>query len=200
MGTSTVYPNGQVLVSNALTPSEINELIQSLTCGMIGINPPDPSQVRVDWQTQGQPFQNNQTDVCYILCVPFDVEYSRIRDVLLTQTGETLTENWGYTRGWRIAWTLYGPNSTDRARMIWSAMFMEYFTDQLSLSNLYPVSDFKEPTRTPENFNAQWWERADFEVVMYEAITETINDGIVTNVEINIEGQSGQLAQFTVEQ
>lgn len=203
MGTQTPYPNGQVLISNALTVSAINILIQNLTCGMIGINPPDPSLVRVDWPTEGQPFEDVSTDICYISCIPQDVDYSKIRDKQITQTGSgdaaVLTENWGYTRGWRIAWHLYGPNAADRARMIWSAMFMDYFTDQLSLSNLFPVSDFREPQRTPENSNAQWWESVFFDVTMYEAITETINDGIATSVEITVEGNSGQLAQFTVD-
>lgn len=202
MGTVTQYPNGQTLVSNALTISAINDLIQSITCGMLGIDPVDPEQVRCDWQIQGQPFQDPTEDICYILCTPRDGPYSKIRDMQMTQSGSganlTLTENWGYTRIWRIRWTFYGPNGVDRARMVWSAMFMEYFTDRLSLSNLFPVSEFEEPVRVPEEFNAQWWDRSDFEVEIYEAITETINDGVVTNVQIDVENDSGQVAQFTV--
>ena len=202
MGTSTTYPNGQTLVSDALTKDQINALIQTLTCGMLGINPPDPFQVRVDWPIEGQPAQNNQTDVCYIRCTTKDNPYSRIRDRVLTQAGTgksaVLTENWFYTRVWQIAWTFYGPNSTDRARMVWDAMFMDYFADELAAENLFPVPDMPEPIRVPENFNAQWWERADFEVEMYEGISETINDGIATSVQVTVEGDQGQLAQFTV--
>ena len=53
MPTSTSYPNGQVLVSTALTVDQINKIIQPLTCGMIGVNPADFSVVRVDWQSEG---------------------------------------------------------------------------------------------------------------------------------------------------
>lgn len=63
---------------------------------------------------------------------------------------------------------------------------MDYFNDQLNLNNLFPVSDPAEPTRTPENFNAQWWERADFSIEMYENVTETVEDGKVTSVEIKV--------------
>jgi hypothetical protein len=201
MGTSTPYPNGQVLISDALTVSQINDIIQTLTCGMIGINPPDPSQVRVDWQTQGQPYKNVGTDVCFIACTLKPNPYTQVRDVQLTQTGSgddvVLSENWGYTRVWRIAWVFNGPNATDRARQVWSAMFMEYFTDQLSQYSLFPVPDMQEPLRVPFESNAQWWEEAHFEVEMYEAVTETINDGIATSVEISVEGNSGLLAEVT---
>ena len=188
MPTTTPYPNGQALVSSALTPTQMNDIIQLLTCGMIGVNPPDPAQVRVDWQSEGQPFiARPGQDVCFISCVPFDVDYSKVRDRTFTNTNPTVTENWNYTRGWKVAWALYGPNSTDRARMIHSAVvFMDYFSDALSLSNLYPVSDPPQPTRMPEEFNAQWYERADFHVIMYEAITETIQDAVVTSVAVAV--------------
>ena len=198
--TTTLYPSGQSLVSSALTPSQMNALIQTLTCGMVGINPPDFSQVRVDWPTQGQPFANVSTDVTYFSCVPKDVEYSRIRDRTFVQTSNPtiLTEVWTYTKGWRVSWVFYGPNSSDRARQVKSAMFMDYFNDQLSLSNLYPLPDPPEVVRIPQLINAEWWERADFYIDMYEAVTETITDGIVTSVEVKLEDNDGLVADFTV--
>lgn len=165
---------------------QINVIIQPLVCGMLGINPPNLSLVRVDWQTQGQPFvPTPQQDVCFISCVPENVDYRLVRDRVFTGTGP-VTENWNYTRGWRVGFVLYGPSSTDNARAIHSAFFMDYFNDQLSLGNLYPVSDFAEPTRIPEEINAQWYERADFHVVMYEAVTESIEDAVVASLEIKV--------------
>ena len=184
MSTSTPYPNGQVLVSSALTIQQINAIVQPLTCGMLGINPPNFAAVRIDWPTQGQPFIDlPNKDVCFISCVPENVDYAKVRDQSFSGTG-TVTETWVYTRGWRIAWTLYGPNSTDCARQIYSAViFMDYFSNALSLVNLYPVAEAAEPTRIPEQFNAEWWERADFHITAYEQITETIQDTAVTSVE-----------------
>ena len=85
--------------------------------------------------------------------------------------------------------------------MLHSAFFMDFFNDQLSLQNLYPVSDFAEPTRTPEQTNAQWFERADFHVIMYEQVTETINDGVVTSVEVKVYDGSDDdpVADITIE-
>ena len=206
VSTATILPNGQTLTSTALTPKVINALMLQLTCGMLGINPPDYSQVRDAWQTQGQPFQDVNTDICYVACVPENVDYRLVRDRTYTTIPaggglpERVQETWTYTRGWRVTWTLYGPNSTDRARMVHSALFMDYFNDQLNLSSLFPVSDPPEIIRMPENMNAQWFERAEFHVIMYENVTETIIDGIVTSVEVKVydASPSDPVADFTV--
>lgn len=197
--TTTTYPNGQQLVSSALTVAAINAILLPLTCGMIGINPPDFSLVRINWQVQGQPFEDEPDNVCYLSCVPTDVQYSKIRDRSTSQSDPGVTETWTYTKGWRISWIFYGPNAEDRARMVKSAMFIDYFTDRLNLANLFPVSDFPEVTRIPEKINAQWWERADFHVDMYEGVTETILYGPVTSIEVKLADNSGPLADFTQE-
>jgi hypothetical protein len=202
MPTTTTYPNGQQLISSALTQVQITKIMQTLTCGAIGINPPNFAAVRTEWPVQGQPFtQLPSQDACYVACVPTDSDYSRVRDTALSQTGKVLTQTWEYTRNWRVSWVFYGPNSTDNARAVNSAfVFVDFFADSLSLQNLFPVSDPPEPTRMPENFNAQWWERADFHVDIYEQITETINPGIATSVEIKILDVGGQVADITVQQ
>jgi len=202
MPTTTNYPNGQQLISTALTQTQITNLIQTLTCGMIGVVPPDFSKVRTEWPTQGQPFtQLPSQDACFVMCVPSDSDYSRVRDTALSLANGKLTQTWQYTRNWRVSWVFYGPNSTDNARAVNSAViFMDFFASLLNLQNLYPVSDPPEPTRTPETWNAQWWDRTDFHVDMYEQITETIQPGVVTSVEIRVQHQSGQVADITVQQ
>jgi hypothetical protein len=209
VGQTITYPNGQTLTSSALTPAQINVIIQSLTCGMIGIpipvNPGDTgyAAVRVSWQQQGEPFQDANDDVCYILCTPQNVDYSRIRDRIVAGLGtcpSPLLETWLYTKGWNITWHFYGPNSEDRARAVRSAMFMDYANDQLSLSSLFPVNEPPEVVRLPQEINGQWFEYAEFHIDMYEQVTETVNDGVVTIVEVKVyEGtHTGPVADFTV--
>jgi hypothetical protein len=197
VSTSTSYPNGQVLVSSALTVDAVNKIMQPLTCGMIGLPLPTTgipagyARVRIDWPQEGQPFTATPAqDGCFLACVLQDEPYSRVRNKTITGTGaedDPITETWTYTRAWRVAWTAYGPNAFDNMRAVHSAVvFMDYFADALSLLNLFPVSDPPEPVYAPENFNAQWWPRADFHVIMYENVTETIEDGKVTSVEIKV--------------
>lgn len=201
MTTSTTFPNGQVLQSSAYTPSQLNIFLQALTCGMLGVISVDPARVRVSWQEEGQPFENAKQDVCYLACVPEDVGYSRVRDREYSGAGP-VTETWTYTKGWRITWNAYGPTSEDNMRVIRSCMFLDYWNDQLNLGNLYPVNDPPEVVRLPELINGQWFERADFHIDMYEKVTETIQDTIVTSVEIKIYDGDPEdpVADFTVPQ
>ena len=187
MGTTTLYPGGQSLSSTALAPADINKVMLDVTCGMLGIVPPDYSQVRDVWQTQGQPFQDVNRDVCYVACVPENVDYRLVRNMAYGGVAAVATQSWQYTRGWRVTWTFYGPNATDRARMAHSALFIDYFTDQLAAANLFPLPDPPEPVRVPEVINAQWFERADFHCIMYENVTETLNNvGAATSVEVKV--------------
>lgn len=199
MTTATNYPNGQVLKSSAFTQSAMDKLMQSVTCQMLGIPAPGTDLVRVDWQTQGQPFQNVGSDVCYLACITEDEPYSRVRNRSYTENDGSLIENWQYTRNWRIAWKAYGPNSTDRIRAIHSAMFLDYFNDLLNTSNLFPVSDMPEPVRIPEEINKQWFQRSDFHIDMYENVLETIQFNPVISVEVKISDAVGQRADITVQ-
>jgi hypothetical protein len=200
MSTSTTYPNGQTLVSSALTQQQINILLQQLTCGMLGINPVDPMQVRVDWQPVGQPdVTRPSVDICYISCVTAASEYGVIaRDRMFTGNGP-VTENWNYTRDWLISWDLYGPNCVDRGRQIHSALFMDYFSDQFELSNLYSVNSTPEVVRIPVEHNLQWFDHTHFHCDFYEAVVETIQDSIATSVEVKLNTDAGLAADFTVE-
>lgn len=188
MPTTTMYPNGQTLTSSALTIIEINIFIQALTCGMLGIIPVDVAKVRVDWQIEGQPdVDTAKKDMCFITCVPQDVEYSRVRDRDWTgdNTGAVI-ETWTYTRGWRISWSTYGPNNFDRARQIHSALFQDYFNDQFATKQLYPVLDPAEPVRLPIEHNAQWYDASSFYCIFYEQVTETIQTPSVQSLEIKV--------------
>jgi hypothetical protein len=206
--TSTVYPNGWTLASSALTVPQITQLFQTLTCGMLGIVPVNYALVKIEWPVQGQPFtQSPSQNCCYLNCVPHDVEYNRVRDMWETGTVEQIVQNWEYTRGWRVNWVFYGPASVDQARQVWDATFLDWVYDQLSLSSLYFVNDPAEPVRMPEEFNAQWWERSDFNIVLYEQVNATLtppSGGAVKSVEVMVYDAdvnvSTPVADFTVEQ
>ena len=199
MGASINYPDGSTLTSSALTIAQINAIIQPATLGMLGMGGDSTSAaVRIEWPTQGAPFQQVGDDVCYIRCVTRDDPYNRIRDrANLAAEDPNLEEQWNYTRAWEIHWTLYGPNSTDNARAIRSALYQDYFTDSLSESQLFPISSYEEPIRAPELIDGQWFERVDFGAEMYEFVTETILRQTVVSVETILEGNAGELADFT---
>lgn len=201
MGEPVTYPDGSTLTSSALTIAQINGILQPLTMGMLGIAAdPASSRVRVEWPALGAPFQETTDDVCYIACTIKDDPYNKIRDRFNGEdVGEDLAEQWNYTRIWKIHWTAYGPNSEDSLRALRSALYQDYFTEALSNSQLFPMSDISDVVRLPELTNAQWFERADVECEMYEFITETINRATIASVEvIASESIAGQFADITV--
>lgn len=224
MGQSITYPDGSVLLSSALSLSQINAVWQPIVCGMLGITEPaTTSLVRIKYPTAGAPFQDIADDVVYIACYTKDSPYDKIRYV--TQLPGVSTgggygegpygqipyggggnssaniEQWNYTRSWTIHFTLYGPNSLDNARALRSGVYQDYFTEQLSLSQLFPVSDFPETVRVPEILDGQWIERVDFEFECYEFVTETINRQTVISVEVIVETtevNNGEYENITV--
>lgn len=111
-----------------------------------------------------------------------------MRDV--QEAGDTVAEqNWTYTRGWKVAWVFVGPLSTDQARQVHSATFLDWVYNTLSTSNLYIVNDPATPVRVPTEQNAEWWEEVHFSITLYEQIDETLappTGGIVKSVETKV--------------
>jgi hypothetical protein len=200
MGRTILYPDGSVLTSDAFTVPELGLVIQPLTCAMLQI--PDPvntSQVRMSWPTAGAPAQDVADDVCYLRLVLKDDPYDKIRDVYeLPGAGTLNDEQWNYTRVWTIHFLSYGPNAFDNLRAVRSALYQNYFTQQLSLEQLFPMSEFTEVVRAPELIDGQWWERADLLVEFYEFVTETITRPTIATAEVIVEGVEGVIADFTV--
>jgi hypothetical protein len=222
MGKTTAYPDGSSLVSSALTLAQINAIIQPLTMSLLGYAPdPTASFVRVEYPTLGAPFQEVTEDICYLSCMLADDPYDKIRDKAIFGAGagglgwgqggfgagpyggvaieDVLTEATYYTRVWRIHWTAYGPNSLDNLRALRSGLYQDLFTDLLSLKQLFPVSEFSEVVRVPEEFNGQWCERCDVECEMYEFVTESIQRNTIGSVEVIASTSDGQFADITVE-
>src|SRR5580700_9115845 len=177
MGNSTTYPDGSILLSDALTVQQIGAILQPLTLGMWGQSVVSTSGlVRLGWAIEGQPFVDfASTDVCFLTATLKDDPYDKIRDrTYAANTDPNVTETWNYTRVWEIKWCFYGPNAVDNTRLIRSGLFQDYFTDQLALMQLFPMSEFPESVRVPEQLNGQWFDRSDLKCEMYEFVTESI--------------------------
>lgn len=216
MGASVTYPDGTTLTSSALTIQQISAVLQPAISGMLGISDPENTPaVRIEYGPQGQPFSDITEDVCYFRCMPTEDPYTKIRERFNwgpngwgnaqfgvqpyggTLSGDpALSEQWNYTNAWKIRMTFYGPNSYDRARTVRSGLYQDYFTNLLSLSNLFPVSDFPEPVRVPDLLDGQWFERVDLEFEAYEFVTETIARQTVTSVEVELETSNGVFADI----
>lgn len=281
---STTFPNGQTLVSSALTPPEIEMLFQPLVASILGLDPAtDPaaaySAVRCAWQKQGQPAWTVDQDICVLAATLKDEPFARMRDNYYSPNSSiSLTSRMGFTQVWNLHCTLYGPNCADRARLILSAMTLDWVHDwtvspissasigsaaglgyhqgdivsvtatgaqggRLTVTSvdangavtgiatigtargigytvandlpttggqgtgltvnvvstaLYLVVGPERPTYAPENFQGQWWQRADIDLEFNEAVTEAILVSSAAGVDVTLLKETGLSAEFTI--
>lgn len=276
MSTSTFYPNGQQLISSALTITALNSFLQALIAQSLGIILPtawlggpgplvatgntitgsttisnvvpggayqgcmingpgiplssgitaasgstitilapatatatgvpltilDPQawqKVRIAWQQRGQPGFLFGSDVATIRCTEVEVDYNKTRNLTTTANdGVSVTQTYTYQRTWRIFLSLYGPNGFDNARMLKSALLLDWTHDILASLNLYCVPAFSRTIRVPELVDGQWQERSDWEFLLNEGITEHIVTATVASVEIEtFVGQDGESVEIS---
>ena len=200
--TVTTFPDGNVLTSSALTIQTINPVLQAITAQMLGISgqPTPYYNVRISWQTLGEIAQKIDEDICFVRAIEVGGNYERQRNFLPQQTqSPTPLGTWTYTRIWEAQWTHYGPNSFDNARLVRSCLFLDQFARILRSFNLFTMMDIPNPLRAPELFQAQWWERVDLRVRMYEGVQETLSYQSPTSTEIIIEDASGILDTIEVQ-
>jgi hypothetical protein len=175
-----------------LVPTQFNVIIQALTIQMLGYPIGSFDKVRVDWQTEGQPWvKDPKTDVTFIRMLAEDNEYNRERhrQFILNAEDQPVSEDL-YTRVWRVFWVIYGPNSFDNGRKIFSGLFSDAIHDIMAGSNVYLVTDPHMPLRVPEVDNGRWFERVDFSALFNELVTEAqVPVGVPTSLQVNIYNQ-----------
>ena len=153
------------------------------------------SDVRIGWQTGGQPGWKIDEDKAFVRAVPIDDEYNRTRDIkYATNDIASVKQSTTYHRVWQVFWTFYGPNSLDQARKVRSGLL----NGSIQIGNLKLIPDIAEPIRAPENYEGQWWERVDMDATFNELVTEDLTVPTVAFSEIIIETENGIVADFNV--
>jgi hypothetical protein len=204
MPTVTTFPNGQTLTSSALTDDSLFTILQPLTCGMIGLAVSDPARnymVRKAWQTAGAPAWKIDENVISIQCTPKSNWYDKVRDVVSTANNDPtkVTTNIEYTRVWSVRFIGYGPGIFDMIRLIRTALLLSWTHDTLAQSNLYLMTELETPSRNPEQFEGQWWQRTDLGIELYEQVNETLVAPSIASVEIVVETKDGIQNDFVVD-
>lgn len=180
------------------TPFEVQNIMQAMT--MQVLNTSNYGDVRISWQTQGQPAWKVSDDKVFISAIQVDDAYSSIRDVKpVSNYDDThVLSTSTYVRVWQVDWCCVGPKSFDAATDIKSALFNAVFLDPLSLQGLYPVTDYGVPIRAPELFDGQWWERVDFKAKFNELVTEDFIESSIGSADIFITKENGITAEVKV--
>lgn len=161
------------MADTILTLKQFEDVFRNIICTLLGLNSIDPlnaSKVRIAWPTGGAPGWKIADDVIFIRARTVSDPYTKQRDTVYSpNTSSTLNNITCYTRTIGVSLTAYGPNSFDNLEGVRNGFFKQ--AEELARSNLYLIIDVPLPTRLPELFNGQWWERSDLTVMFYEKVT-----------------------------
>jgi hypothetical protein len=157
------------------------------------------TMVRNSWQTQGAPAWGVTDDIVSFQCTEEDNEYNKVRDALNVANDDvSLLRTMEYTRVWRVALVVRGPNSLDNVRLIKSSIQLDFIHAILAEFNLYLMPSVGNGVRVPELQDGQWWERVDISFQFYEQVNETIVIPSVASVPITTSNQNGVQSDIVV--
>jgi hypothetical protein len=199
--TSFTIPNVGTLTSSALTAEAMQIIFQALMLQALGVsvdpnNQVDPgySLVRIDFPPPGQPAFDRTEDVAFVRCISRPGSYGAHETAMSVDSNETFLQTTSYSRSWTVTMDFWGPNASARSRQVWSCLFMDFLRGTLAASNLYPLPTLAEPTRAPDLFANQWWERYVLSFELYEQVTETIALPSMASVQVLIQDATGLIA------
>ncbi len=155
-----------------LTKNQLEDIFYQLTVGTFGFT--DQQTVRLTWPTYGEPSWDITQDVFFVLVAYDDSPMTRqVMREYSEYDASTANENLVYTAPIRVSWNIYGPNSFANADYLWSQLFTSSTATTLASNNLALITDVPRPTRSPELFNSQWWERSTFYARFNQLVTQT---------------------------
>lgn len=189
------FPSTPMVTSDALTIFDLNNIFTSASQAILQIDPNTDSQafykVRTTFPTAGAPAFKITDDVLFVTPKPIDDDYNRVRDEEYVDISPTEVHKVvSYTRVLRVEFCVFGPNSLDNARALRSGYLEQLIHDFLEYQGLYLIPDNAEPSRNPENFDGQWWERVDFALRFNELVHETTVLQTVKSVEVIVDDAS----------
>lgn len=159
------------------TLKQIEDLFQGITMQILGIDPAiavNQNKVRIAWPVGGAPAWKITEDIIFVRVTSNNDPIIQQRDIEYTPY-DTNNSNRkaSYTRNHTVQWTCYGPNSFDNVDKIRNGIFLLANKETFDINNLALVTDVSAPTRAPELFNGQWWDRSDVQANFNESVTRT---------------------------
>jgi hypothetical protein len=186
------------LADIVLTLKQIEDLFQSLTCTLLGLNPAAPSsqdKVRIAWPTGGAPAWKINQDIAFLRINLVPDPYTQQRETSYQQdtAGVAVNVVASYTRVHSVQWVVYGPNSFENAETIRNGIFLFATKSTLAAKNLHLILDVPPVVRLPELLNGQWWQRADLQAKFNEKVTRYSTVPFITGTGIKIYTENGEV-------
>jgi hypothetical protein len=166
------------MADTVLLLKQAEDFFQNLTLRILGLDPAAPAnqaRARIGWPvypSKGMPAWKVNEDVVFLLLTYDDDAVTRqLEDTYKASSADIADLMTSYTRVIRVSWICYGPNSFDDTDVLRRGLFRPDFTQLLRASNLALITEVPMPVRSPELFNAQWWDRSNFYARFNEKVT-----------------------------
>lgn len=180
------------MADQVLKLREIEDFFQEITCKMLNLDltkKENQEKVRIAWPTGGAPSWKIAQDIVFLRITPIDDKMARQLNIVYDPNASDVTiadKKTGYTRVHKIDWTLYGPNSYDNADIIRISIFDNELMMEMKKKNLALITDVSMPTRLPELYNGQWWERTDFSATFNEAVIREKQVPYISSADVRV--------------
>lgn len=181
------------MANQILTLKEIEDFFQNITSLMLGLDMTqqiNQGKVRISWPTGGAPSWKISEDIVFLRITPIDDKQARTLNIIYNTNSIdniNLNKETGYTRVHKVDFTLYGPNSYDNADLIrYTLLEPNSYKDEFKNKNLFVIPDIPMPTRVPELYNGQWWDRTDFSASFNEAVIRRSLVPFIESAEIKL--------------
>lgn len=176
-----------------LTLRQIEDFFQNITSLMLGLDMTqqiNQGKVRISWPTNDAPSWKINEDIVFLRITPIDDKQARTLNIIYDTNSldnVNLNKETGYTRVHKVDFTLYGPNSYDNADLIrYTLLEPNAYKDEFKSKNLFVIPDIPMPTRLPELYNGQWWDRTDFSANFNEAVIRKSLVPFIQSAEIKL--------------
>lgn len=152
---------------------------------MLGLDPTLPatqSAVRSTWIQLGQPgFLITDNVVFYRVMTGGDTY-----DQKVYLTHGAIDSVASYTRVITLILSAYGTNAPDSLERIRTCFIAGFGTRNLNAAGIFPVINPASVIRAPELFEGQYWDRADFSIIMYAKEDTTVAIPAIEYAEITV--------------
>lgn len=167
--------------------STYEDLLWDSIVKMLGLDtdaPETQDKVRLTYPTGGQPGFEIDEDIVFMRV--FTGGGDEYDQQMYPDNTADVNVDVNYTRVITLSLIAYGPNAPDNLERVRVSFITGNQTLDLKKEKIYPRINPSSVARVPEYFEGQWWERADFSIVLYAEENTSIEIEGLASAEVTL--------------
>lgn len=173
------------------------QLIWDSIVAMLGFDPDAPEtqdKVRRTFTVDGIPDFTIEEDIVFMKVFSGGDTYDQ---KVYTDNSEAQSVAY-YTRTITLSLIAYGPSALEHLERIRVCFVAGIETLNLKAARIFPKIDPSSVIRIPELFDGQWWERADFSIIMYAEENTAVDIEGFASTEITVIADDDERREINV--